>query len=531
MKKRIGILAFILAAMLFISCCHAEDELAEAFSGTAKLKLVPVEMEELPADEENVSYRFLDLCPDGKTLLCLREESHTETIVVTTATPAPEDGGEQKKVSIALPGRNKAQSGPREVTVRVGQFCLVRDGKIIPIATVPEKGSGDPYGKLSDGSYIRMSGVPGKEGFSWSSDGRYFTFSNIEKALDQFQYLDTPVIDTESKEFWLADSYSDNLIKKDGGTVILSKMSRAGDYVYYLAICDADDKGCYCFCRCTPDGRNREILCKTEMHRFQTLFHPFDTSDLFEMSDGSWIMQGARGDYNYRNIKEDTISLIHFAPSGDQWTAEVIPTAVPLIYKTGRFLYSAASGYGMMLIHIPYNKDIFAGTDTDPGAMDGIRYIADSLRLLRICPGGQITSDVWYIRKSWPEDENMEMVSGEARLEYIRAWYEGGSPTASEEYDGEASIRQPYPKITNACLSPDGRYALLHGNENSEYCFYLIDMETMAIRPVESPEGTASLDQVMPLHSSYYPAMRWNQDGTLVFAVEDGVGLFRLTVE
>ena len=151
--------------------------------------------------------------------------------------------------------------------------------------------------------------------------------------------------------------------------------------------------------------------------------------------------------------------------------------------------------------------------------------------------------DVWCLRRTGENNTDLEMVSASEYLQYVLLGVMGSLPDQYPEgFDARESLIHPNPVITNACLSPDGRYALLCVNtrerdESSRrmICLlYLLDMETMEIRRVEAPEGTVSetLWTNTAYGRAYRPGMSWNPDGTIVLINGNSrIEFFRLTVE
>ena len=113
---------------------------------------------------------------------------------------------------------------------------------------------------------------------------------------------------------------------------------------------------------------------------------------------------------------------------------------------------------------------------------------------------------------------------------------ETGTVTKSEwealQAYGEELLNAPQPRSTCGCLSPDGRYALINVGSRELCRFFLMDVETLEIRPVDAPEGLATLAFNTPLTAKFPPGMVWNGDGTLlIYDVNtDLPGAFRLTV-
>ena len=275
------------------------DEYAAAFSGVGRLTLVsympvdlPAEMTDPDADPGISRDEFLGLSPDGKTILTGSLEVKEETVELQPG-ETPETTPEPKiKTDSALPGqgsRKKKNDQIMTVKTYISHIGIIRDGKLTEFRADAARGDRDPFEKL-DGLMTIYKDLPAEEELSWSADGRYVAISDLKRAWLNNKSIDVPVVDIVDGEFWLADSYQKNILAEDGGLVYISRFSRAGDYIYYLAY----HNGAYQFCRCTPEGGNREVLYELKMEDYQ-LFSISSTSNLFEAADGSWIMGDRTG--------------------------------------------------------------------------------------------------------------------------------------------------------------------------------------------------------------------------------------------
>lgn len=515
------------------------DEYAAAFSGSGRLALVPYTPVDLPpemTDPETPGLSpdgFLGLSPDGKAILWGALEEKEETVEPQPdETPEPETGTEK---ALSGRGRKKIENTQiKTVTTPVPHIGVIRDGETIEFRANAARGDGDPYEKLSK-LMVYSRDLPAEEGLSWSADGRYVTFSDLKRARFSNQSLDVPVVDTADGEFWLADSYQKNILAEDGGIVYISRFSRAGDYVYYLVY----RNGAYQFRRCTPEGGNREILWE-QKNEDDPQFSLSSMSNLLEAADGSWILSGTTGT---GQRKTDMIALIAFSPSGSRWTATVYPMLIPILLSATRVSASAASGYSVMTL-LNLNSQQASMEAAVPSEQDlAISEIINRVNLLRVDTKNGFSWDVWCLRRTGGNNTDLEMVSASEYLQYVLLGVMGSLPDQYPEgFDARESLIHPNPAITNACLSPDGRYALLCVNtrerdESSRrmICLlYLLDMETMEIHPVEAPEGTVSetLWTNTAYGRVYRPGISWNPDGTIVLINGNSrIEFFRLTVE
>ena len=116
MKK---VICMALTLLLCLSALNpfpavASDPLADAFQGSGRIILEETNWQGMPDPEvlKNATLGFLDLSPDGKTMLCLQAEE----------TPTGDAIGYH--------------------------LSLIRDKEIIPVTVNAGRGDGDPYGKI-----------------------------------------------------------------------------------------------------------------------------------------------------------------------------------------------------------------------------------------------------------------------------------------------------------------------------------------------------------------------------------------------
>ncbi len=552
MKRRFHLipdimLYLVIAAVVFCSFAAAEgdggNDLSAAFRREGTPRLVPYfslnQMPPVEMEEGSSLTGFLGLSPDGKTILCMM--GTTTEIDVPQETSA-EKTAEKARISNTLPGR-KQQSGNtknRKMTETLYQPCMIRDGKVIPIRLNAERGDGDPHGMLeNDMGYISNWGVIGTDGISWSSDGRFVTFSNLVRTRFGNQHMDVPVADTAAGEAWLAQSYVKNFLIEGGGTVYISRMDRNGDYVYYLAHeYDDQDGAAYHFCRTTPEGKDREILYRV----FPVPgwgFELLSSSRMTQAADGSWLLTCIDGT---GREKTDEHLMVRLAPSGGEWTAEKYPTGIARGMSVMQFEYSAASGYGFMIMRNTnaMTMDQAVLTESASGINTIAAGITDRVNLVRWLPGEPMACDTWYMRRTGEGPADVEMVSGEEYRRYARGLLADGEnlPEIPGDFDEKEAIVNPVPMIGGICLSPDGRYALMdvcfRDWERGTHRLYLLDVETMDVRPVEAPEGTAGelLIANSLLADRHFPqGMIWNPDGTILINTQyAGIQFFRMEV-
>ena len=516
MKKQLALLTALLIALTLSPFSGSAESAAKnvsldtVFAEGGTLRLVPADLPGKPGDE----WIPVDLSPDGKTVLW----------------------------------RNN------------NNLALSRPGETIPVTFTAERGVGDPYEKARKIN-ISLNRFPAWEGLSWSADGRYVALSDLETAR-QFAsspYVpDAQVLDTESGELYLVDSYNPNLLKGDAGTVLLNRVDRKGQYLYYLVqeylFSNQEDHpftNILRFCRCPAEGGSREILCETILDENKP-YYVYYHSTLYEAADGSWLLTGCTADPD--NKGREQLAIVRFSPSGDGWTQEIFSLHIPFrilqFYMPFEF---ADSGYGLCALFgnetsggIFYNSEKY-----ETSILSGM---ARHAALLRIKPGNSMPCDVWYLMRS---DDTVKLVSGEDFLYRLKA--ETGLISPDDEQAQSEEAREVYEKSdaktydleihqitlaeqsllrpTCVCISPDGYYALVNAGIDGQYRLYMVDIRAMEILPVEAPEGIGSSSlSGSVLGKGYMPGMIWNEGGTLLIrnsenTAETVVQSFRLAVD
>ena len=428
-------------------------------------------------------------------------------------------------------------------------LTLTRNGTEIPLMLNTAKGIGDPH-ENSKQILRLLTALPSAEGLSWSADGRWISLSCMKAAFSGGgRPFDVPVVDADTGEMWLADSLFFRMTNDVSGMVYLSRIDRSGQYLYYLLILrnrsEAETR--LCFCRCPAEGGEREVLCDM-VYDGGSDYGINDPAFLFEAADGSWLLAGR--DRNMFSSDSARLALIRFFPSGEGWSREVIPSAIPAgVFNYDYVSWSAASGYGLAVLSTSvagaksYIGPLTAGStdeNLDEKLLLSLRYV----NLVRLLPGNGGGYDVWCLRKTGDEPGDVEMVPADdflwsvkinagdvnereepAAAEWLAANGQEGDVLFPAGYD-DAAFRKDLDGegrifTTCAAVSPDGYYALVNAGSGKEYRLYLVSLETMEVLPVEAPEGVAGRHLGNnTFGKGFGPAVIWNQDGTLLIALE-----------
>ncbi len=420
---------------------------------------------------------------------------------------------------------------------------VVRDGRALPVKAAPERGVGDPFGTLEETVSLLPRIVPGNEGVSWSPDGRYALMTNVRYAVMMAGQtsINLTLLDTETGEVFLAAAYGADFKSDDYGMALQAAFDRTGKYIYYFDMTRKQDGASpYALKRCDLDGFRSETL--------STDYYPSSRAALAQNRDGNWL---AIGSCEESRGTRDVLRL-YAADSGKTLQR----TDLPLEGKWSllKLDFSADTGYGLgygnSQTAMQASSAASAGNPAEQlvpaRGVEPILLFVQTMRLLRVTPEGIDTAHYWYLRSDSGDGAKVRAVQMEdeavawladvvkkKELSYADEEQKARLKAYAEEMNGAVVM-----SVTSFCLSPDGHYALLSASGGKEhrslnlYRFYLMDLETMEVRPVAAPEGLAgpALSFSTAYSQDYPPCMEWNADGTLLIydANSRGVQAWRL---
>jgi len=386
---------------------------------------------------------------------------------------------------------------------------LTRDGADVPVKAAPDRGAGDPYENLEK-NLSRMGMMFGQEGVCWSPDGRYALLTGKRAALKNYQTIGLMVLDTENGEVFHALALSENIKTAEGGRLYEAKFDRTGRYVYFTGIVNSLSQGGIGLYRCDMDTYETQRICGIPALT--------GTSGLYETPDGGWLVLGTTGPENNREAVYACGDGGAVQPSVRAFKAGT--------WSTISMLYSARTGYGLMI-----GLMIDSPTATTAGAAvsrDSMRIFAvlETMNIGRITPDGPDTEHYWRFADGGGEMKNVRLEPVDEKIVSILNRMANGGEYTEEEKEalqayGEELLNAPPLHSTCGCLSPDGRYALINLGRRELCRFFLMDVETLEIRPVDAPEGLATIYLNSQLTAMFPPGMVWNGDGTLLIMDAD----------
>lgn len=412
-------------------------------------------------------------------------------------------------------------------TVLWGPGVLTRDGQTIPLTINKDRGAGDPYETLEKNLMFLLNNLPGQEGINWSPDGRYALLTYKRAALQNTKPLGLMVLDAETGEVFQAVAVSRNLLKEGGGFVFEAKFDHTGRYVYFTGWINSIFKG-YGLFRCDMETYEVQLVSGN--------LNMASTPGLWETPDGRWLMLDATARNNgreaiYLSAKEcfssalmpmiETLAETGYPIGVDQSFVRRFSAGA---WQTGCLVYSSRTGYGLMI------GGPVTAMQTDTAAQEGttagyyaIYSVLNDMRICRITPEGADMQHYWRIVDA-SEDltgVRLEMVEDSYVTTLDRMANHSSDMVTQEESEalnayGTELMKSLQLLSTCGCASPDGRYALINVGNREGSGFFLVDMETMKMRPVNAPEGMATIYLNSALTRKYQPGMVWNQDGTLL---------------
>ncbi|MBO4925953.1 MAG: hypothetical protein J5472_05700 [Clostridia bacterium] len=406
---------------------------------------------------------------------------------------------------------------------------VVRDGQALPVKAAPERGVGDPFGTLEETVSMLPRIIPGYEGVSWSPDGRYALMTNARYAVKMAGHtsMNLTLLDTETGEAFLAAAYGAEFKSDDYGMALQAAFDRTEKYIYYFDMTrKREGASPYALKRCDLDGFRSETL--------STDYYPSSRASLTQKQDGNWLAVGSCEES--RGMRD--VLRLYAADSGKTLQR----TDLPLEGKWSllKLNFSADTGYGL---GYGYSQTAMQASGAASAAnaaeqlvpvraVEPILMFVQTMRLLRVTPEGIDTAHYWYLRSDSEDGAEVRAVQMEdeavawltdvvksRELSYADEEQKARLTAYAEEMDSAVIM-----SVMSFCLSPDGHYALLSASGGKQhrglnlYRLYLMNLETMEVRPVAVPEGLAGLELYFSTAYSqdYPPCMEWNADGTLL---------------
>jgi hypothetical protein len=321
----------------------------------------------------------------------------------------------------------------------------------------------------------------GSEGITWSPDGRYAVLTSFKQVFMMMRFIyGLYIIDTDTGELICADTYP---IKFTDGaaSVIQACFDPSGRYLYYML-----------YGNINPDCRVTLMRYDMETGEKQQLLKCPQNTAYPKLAQDS---RGRLIDLTDATRPDEFLGLNVFEQKDGVWTAKAFAFSQPSMNVRPQYMDIGSAGMGIMLQTVIFNGKII----TLPGCFFTDDTLTGYDELLLI--------------------EGMD--AAKATILSLSA-YGDGSELAAKISSGEVL------QCLNIKLSPDGRYALLLTMDGNAYSFMMMDLKTLALKKVQSPQGAASMRAGYGIGpSNAYPSgYNWFDGNKLVILTEEGLKLY-----
>ena len=408
------------------------------------------------------------------------------------------------------------------------KIALVRNGEVIEVHAAPERGAGDPYGTLEDQLFWLSGCIPGADGLSWSPDGRYAILSCKQELIKTTGHLDLVMLDAENGEAFLAAAYFSSvpfqirdMWDERYGSVYEARFDSTGRYIWFVGFVNSLTESIGLFRVDTKTGTT-DLMAKG--FRFSNI-----NKTLFDTGSGSLLIAAGSSD---KNQSEDDYFLFtpEETPMPGGNTVVLAERPYSNTYIRGNAYLSAKTGKGIIFNICPTLTSLKANAKSAKAA-SRIAIIANSLN--RITPDGIDLSRYWRLAGDPSDFASLHLEEIDPGIIAILSkTLSGGKGTDTEEeaLDAYAAKNEEStaPRISCACLSPDGQFALLCAWNTTEAYYLLMDLDTMDLFPVNGPENLREVIYGSGWSQLFYPGMQWNEDGTLLILNGKTVEAYRI---
>lgn len=412
-------------------------------------------------------------------------------------------------------------------------LILTREGTAIPVHAAPERGSGDPYGRLEAEVQTISFAFPSLEGVSWSPDGKFFTLSSQDTCLKRGTFMDLILVDTANGEAFAVQSWDSAVRSDDFGTVVEARFDATGAYIWFIGRIRAIAENYGLFRYSMAENRTELVLEDIGISSARRM--------LFEDADGGWLIMAGSGMAGQGDTYD---TFLRYRPSADLLSrlfggSSAVDRSVRRL-KTGMMCavqggYSNESGYGLSLA---FSKAAASQSSIsrEPGydSIMKITMLFTMPRLNRITPEGIDLDRYWELAVDPKDPASMRLVETDPELVNLMTLH-AARDISEEEWNrligyGEDLAAADLPTLSCLCMSPGGHYAVLAAHTRGRQALYwLVDTVSMALYPVEIPDTLGPVYYGTDFGVQYRPGIEWNGDILLVYnSKESSVEAYRL---
>lgn len=368
---------------------------------------------------------------------------------------------------------------------------VYRENALTMVVPVSSRGVPDVYGNLlymadRQAKYI----LTGAVGFIWSPDGRWAALTNGKEVMRTNRMRhDLILLDAHTGEMILAETSPEGFT--EGSAVLHACFDDTGERLYYVNFSSVGDSY-YNISVCEMASLTTRKLFDIGVRNKYDYAVP---SALFMDSDGALVNPW----YSY---KSHFYSLLLCRQSGGDWTLTLydMPIMGGEIFRFQRMQLSNNSGFG--IIQGFFNEHSNKHNERKSGV---IVFNTDD-------DYAGITSQIFFSLDA------REAMRGDFMQRMDAETYIAPLPAQADNF-------------VTCAMSPDGYHALiLFTMPDKSMRYGLLDLETLALRPVSAPEETCS---IFAAYDTGIPdrGIAWMEDNTLLIRTEEGYYAYRLVVD
>ncbi len=339
----------------------------------------------------------------------------------------------------------------------------------------------DDYGSFTQFNKLPPAQWAGSEGITWSPDGRYAVLTNFRQIFMMMRLIyGLYIIDTETGEMFCAETYP-NKITDDWASVIQTCFDVSGRYLYYTVYGRVFPDSLVSLMRYDMETGEKQRLLACPQNAAYPRLAKDSSGRLINLTDA--------------NRADEFLGLNVFEQNNGLWKVNAFAFSQPSANVRPLYMDIGSADMGVMLQTV-----IFDGR---PSMLPG-RFHAD---------------------RSFTGHDELLLIDGfdapKATVLPLNA-YGDGSELAGRILNGDVL------QCLNIKLSPDGHYALLLVTDRQTYSFLMMDMETLALKIVQTPPGAASMragNGIGP--SNAYPSgYNWFEGNKVVILTGEDLKLY-----
>ena len=460
----------ILMMLFLIPCCAGAEEYSEQLAGVI-------------AGNGRIGLERVDGDISGYDVYCAKQffsettgmagEESEDGLRVKMPGTAADNGLGQGELVAASP------SGAVRVYRLSEMLAVAREGQLTLITPCPDRGAHNSgYEEATYGAYNRLGQMIEQDSIAWSPDERYFTLTFPNAAVMTMRFFDLMLVDAWTGELGVAVAQPKKM-NQGGQTALCACFDAAGENVYYLSYGALGENVRCGIKRYNIASGEAELICGVENMYV-------DRPGIFMTGSGE-----IRGMTDVVKMEEAAGAIV-FAQKDGAWDYTVNQFGFTLEYGSPvRYLYSETGNVEMAFIGSTAGYFMVVNTDAQgaPGQMKALMLPA--------------------------EGNQAELIEVNAALM-------------------DTMVQPGWLNVVNACLSPDGRFALVMTNTREQPGLYVVDLQTLGFVPAEMPAEFAGMSKMLAAatagRQSGGVVIDWLEDGSILIPAGSASGAYKLII-